>query len=579
MIPRVRLDDLTSLHPSSWEFHVDTGCGRADRLDDVVAVLADAECRAAAGDWVVFVVAYEAAAAFDPAMRTKATPPTGTPFVWWSSFAERRRAERIAPVPTHVIDRHRADNVHPYPKAVEVIRDRIALGDVYQVNMTDRFEGHYEGEPLELYAGLLGVQSCSHGAYIDMGDRVVVSASPELFFRVEGDVISCRPMKGTAPRHPRTTLDRAVGDALTKSVKDRAENVMIVDLLRNDLSRVAVIGTVAVPQLFQLERYETVWQLTSTVTAGLDRSVGLVDLLRALFPCGSITGAPKISAMHIIDELEDRPRGVYCGTIGVLAPPGHEPRIECSVPIRTAVLDPAEHTFVYGAGGGVTWSSDPDAEDDEVRHKARILTRSHRQFQVLETLRLNSAGPLHADLHLDRMGQTAEWFGFTFDQPVLQAQLIAMRSDDLPERLRVLLEPDGTVTVERHPLVVDDRPVRLAIDSEVTRSDDPFSCHKTTYRRHYDDARRRHPGADDVVLVNEHGHAIECTIANLAYRIGGAWFVPPLDDGGLAGIGRSMALHAGRVTERSIVATHLARCEELAVINDLRGWRTAVIGR
>ncbi|MEO6122832.1 MAG: aminodeoxychorismate synthase component I [Ilumatobacteraceae bacterium] len=577
MSPRVRLDDLSSPNPSSWEFHEETATGRAECLADVTCVLVDAERRAAAGDWVVFVISYEAAGAFDPALRTKPAPPDGTPVVWWSSFAERRRTDRVAPVASHVIDRHRAINVHSYPEAVEMIRDRIALGDVYQVNMTDRFEGHYEGEPIDLYAGLLGVQSCSHGAYIEMGERVVASASPELFFRVEGDVISCRPMKGTAPRHPRTDLDRQIGDALTKSVKDQAENVMIVDLLRNDLSRVAELGTVVVPHLFQLERYETVWQLTSTVTAGLARRVGLVDLLRALFPCGSITGAPKISAMHIVDELEQQPRGVYCGAIGVLAPPGHEPRIECSVPIRTAVLNPAEHTFVYGAGGGITWSSEPDAEDDEVRHKARILTRSHRRFQILETLRLDSNGPVHADLHMTRMGETAEWFGFDFDRLSLQSQLASLRADDVSQRLRLLLDSNGVIAIEHHPLIVDEGPVLVSIDTEITRSDDPFSCHKTTYRRHYDEARRRHPDADDVVLVNERGHAIEATIANLAYRIGGDWFVPPLDDGGLAGIGRHVALGDCRVSERPIRAADLARCDELAVINDLRGWRRAIL--
>ncbi len=578
--PTVRLDDLSSDHPSSWEFHHISAHGRAEHLDDVIPQLAAGEVRANVhGEWVVFVVAYEAAAAFDVAMRTKAVPPLGTPFVWWASFAERHVAPPIDAVPTTVVDRHRSSNTVEYPVAVEVIRDRIQLGDVYQVNMTDRFRGTFEGDPFDVYAGLIGVQSCSHGAFLDMGERVVASASPELFFRVDGDTISCRPMKGTAPRHPRPDIDRSVGAALSCSAKDQAENVMIVDLLRNDLSRVSVIGSVEVPELFCLERYETVWQLTSTVRAQLLPGLSLTDLLSALFPCGSITGAPKIAAMRIIDELEAEPRGLYCGAIGVLAPLGHEPRIECSVPIRTAVLDPATKSFVYGAGGGITWSSEPSAEDDEVRHKARILTRSRRQFKLFETLRLDGGGPLHLDEHLDRLEQSADWFGFIFDRSAIQRATGSAKSVET-ERMKILLAPDGSWSIEREPLTEttasrSESPVLLAIDTETTQSDDPFCCHKTTFRRHYLEAIARHPGVDDVVMVNEFGHAIETTIANLAYRLGEQWFVPPLSDGGLAGIGRRVALRDGSIQERSIAAVDLAVCDELAVVNDLRGWRTA----
>jgi para-aminobenzoate synthetase/4-amino-4-deoxychorismate lyase len=552
--------------------------GRAGRLKDVRPQLAlfDSTCEAVDG-WGVFVLAYEAAPAFDPAMRTHARPPEGTPYLWWAVFGERRPVPPLAAIASRVTGRQRAANRLAYPNAVDDIRARIERGEVYQVNHTDRFHGTYTGTPFDMYAALVGVQSCAFGAFVDMGSAVIASASPELFFTIDGATITCRPMKGTAPRHPRAELDDAVGTALVDSVKDRAENVMIVDLLRNDLSRVASLASVAAPRLFALERYETVWQLTSTVTAELAPGVDLDAVLGALFPCGSVTGAPKIAAMGVIAELEAEPRGVYCGTIGVTGPPSEGRAVTSSVPIRTAVLDPAAATFVYGAGAGITWSSDREHEDDEVRAKARILNRSRRTFDLLETLRLDGAGVHHAEAHLDRMAASARWFGFAFDRTRAAGLLGDLAPSVVVQRVRLTLSPGGALNVAVTPLDPGVVPVRLALDTVATPADDPFCTHKTTYRRHYEQARARHLDADDVVLVNERGEAIETTIANLAFRIGEAWFVPPLTCGGLAGVGRAQALADGRAGERVVLAADLGRCDELAVINDLRGWRPAVL--
>ena len=574
----IRLDDLTR-PAASWLFENPVASGRADSLHEVLGAIREAERRSVDfREWVVVVVAYEAASVFDPAMRTAPCPPPGTPFVWWQSFAERTPAPPLVHGETRVVSRERQPGRIGFPDAVRVVRDRIAAGDVYQVNVTDRFVGSYVGTPLEMYSALVGVQRAAFAAYIEMDDRVVASASPELFFHWSGDTLTCRPMKGTAERKPRPAADAIAADDLRSSSKERAENVMIVDLLRNDLGRLARTGSVRVPELFALERYETVWQLTSTITAEVDESTQLTDVLGALFPCGSVTGAPKIAAMQIIDDLETTPRGVYCGTIGLLNPQGHQPRAVFSVPIRTAVLDPATSTYEYGAGGGITWSSTPEAEDEEVRSKARILTRSHRAMELLETLRNDNHGLRHVVDHLDRMERSADWFGIPFDRDHASEQLAAIPPIEGAERIRLLLSPDGRLTAERH--VLDSAPdaVVLTIDNEVTRSDDPFCCHKTTWRRHYERARARHPSADDVVLVNELGHAIETTIANLAYRRAGRWYCPPLADGGLAGVARLHAIADGTLTERSISASELSECGELAVLNDLRGWRTAHLG-
>jgi para-aminobenzoate synthetase/4-amino-4-deoxychorismate lyase len=245
------------------------------------------------------------------------------------------------------------------------------------------------------------------------------------------------------------------------------------------------------------------------------------------------------------------------------------------VPIRTAVLDADRGTYDYGAGAGITWSSSPEAEDAEVRAKARILTRSHRPLALLETLRNDEHGLLHVADHLDRMAASARWFDIPFSRPAFERRLGDLPAAGAPERVRLLLQRDGTLEVQRAPLDPAPDPVRLAVDVVVTRSDDPYCCHKTTWRRHYEQARERHRDADDVVLVNERGNAVECTVANLAYRIGEHWYVPPLSDGGLPGIARRQAVTSGAVAERSIAATDLTACDELAVLNDLRGWRSA----
>ncbi|MGE4428220.1 MAG: bifunctional chorismate-binding protein/class IV aminotransferase, partial [Solirubrobacteraceae bacterium] len=533
-----------------------------------------------------------------------------------------------------------------YPDLVEEVRQRIARGEVFQVNVTDRFDGRLDGDPERAYATLIGAQRAAHGALLDLGDgTVVASASPELFLRWEDDEIVCRPMKGTAARRPRPVDDLAARDALRSSAKDRAENVMIVDLLRNDLSRLTAAprpgdrpGDVEVVSLCDVERYETVWQMTSTLRARVRPDVTLVDVLAALFPCGSVTGAPKIAAMAAIARLEEHPRGVYCGAMGTLAPLGEGPRALLSVPIRTAVLDVAAGTYSYGAGAGITWSSDPGREDAEVEDKTRILTAGPRTFDLLETLRQDADGLHHRDRHLDRMAASAAWFGRPFTRDAAREALDALPPVTAPHRVRLLTDADGRGRVEALPLGVDapsqvdigpppvwsadsrshvepgppgagpggatpaardddrtptvrddvrrrlpavdgggQRPVRLALDTAITRSDDPFCCHKTTWREHYDAARARHSDADDVLLVNEYGHVIETTIANLVYRRDGRWWTPPLADGGLAGVGRAVTVERGLAVERPLPADELDRCDALGLVSALRGFRAAVL--
>jgi para-aminobenzoate synthetase / 4-amino-4-deoxychorismate lyase len=353
--------------------------------------------------------------------------------------------------------------------------------------------------------------------------------------------------------------------------------VMIVDLLRNDLSRVAQVGSVRVPSLFEAERYETVWQLTSTVAVTPKPATTLVDVFAAAFPCGSITGAPKASAMSIIAELEGRPRGVYCGAIGVLAPPGHGARATFSVAIRTAVIDPASKLLIYGVGGGITWSSDPVAEDAEVVAKARVLSERRPPMQLLETMYLGPNGVRNKSLHLQRLLDSAAWFGFDANEMHISRKLDELGMPTEPHRVRLLLDRDGNPTVEMFVLSDGPAVVRVVVDHQIVRSDDVFCLHKTTNRSVYEAARARHPGVDDVILINERGEVVETTIANLLYRLGDSWFTPPLSSGGLDGVGRATELAIGRVSERVLFAAELPACDELAVVSSLRGVRRAEI--
>ena len=417
---------------------------------------------------------------------------------------------------------------------------------------------------------------------MDLGRYRVLSASPELFFRLDGDTITTKPMKGTAPRGRWPEEDEKIRASLRGSVKDRAENAMIVDLLRNDIGRVARMGSVRWSDVFEAERFETVWQLTSTVSATLRPDAGLADIFGALFPCGSVTGAPKVSTMRAIAELEDSPRGVYCGTVGYLAPfnePG--PRARFNVAIRTVVHDSTTGAAEYGVGGGITWDSRAAAEYDEVLAKARVLTARRPPFRLLETL-LHEPGKGYRRLdgHLARLRASAAYHGFDFDEATVLAALQreAGRFPSKAARVRLLLDRRGRVEVGGAPMPRTAEPVRLAIHAEhPVDPADPFLFHKTTLRDVYEEAKERHPGADDVVLVNTRGEATETTIANLAVRIGDDWFTPPLDSGLLPGCERQALLEEGKLAERQITVQQLREASELVVFSSVRPWRKAVL--
>ncbi len=582
-----RFDDLTGASPS-FRLVEPVGVLEATRAGEVVGTIEAAEAATGRGLWVAGFVAYEAAPGLDPDLVVRARalddPFAALPLAWFAMFERAEETTLPLPrddgvgaaaegtwIPTTPRDR--------YESSVDRIRELIAAGETYQVNHTMRLRSRVEGDPRGLYRDLCYAQRGAFSAYLDLGRYRILSASPELFFELRDGAIVTKPMKGTAPRGRWPEEDRAVAERLLASAKDRAENAMIVDLLRNDLGRISRTGSVTWADVFQAERYETVWQLTTTVSSELESGVGVAGVFRGLFPSGSVTGAPKVRTMQIISELEDSPRGIYCGAVGYLAPDGSgHPRARFNVAIRTVTVDTASGTAEYGVGGGITWDSDAEAEYEEAVAKTRVLTARRPGFELLETMRHDAAdGTRHLDRHLRRLSESADYFGFRYDETEVReaVEKAVASAPATPCRVRFALTKDGTARVVCTPLASDPDVVRVALDDVPQDPRDVFLFHKTSRRERYEEARRRHPDADDVVLVNDRGEVTESTIANVAVRTDGRWVTPPIGSGLLPGIGRAVALEEGALVEAPVTIEDLRSSEELALISDTRGWRRA----
>jgi para-aminobenzoate synthetase/4-amino-4-deoxychorismate lyase len=518
-------------------------------------------------------VCYEASAAFDPALVTHPGGPL--PLVCLGLFRAPERLDRLpdagTPGPRHAWAF--VGTRQEYLAAIAAIKVEIAAGNTYQVNYTVRQRADGIQDAWDLF--LTTASDAPYAAYIECGDHAIVSASPELFFELDGDKLRCRPMKGTAARGMTTAEDREKRRALHESAKDRAENVMIADMVRNDLGRIAVPGTVAAEALYAIEKYRTVWQMTSTVSASTRASVA--DIFCALFPSASVTGAPKVASMKLIAALEDSPRQVYTGAIGYIAP--HR-RARFSVAIRTAVVDRKTRTGVYGVGGGIVWDSDAEDEYQECLNKARVLGTSvpEKDFSLLETM-LWSSGDGFALLpeHLERLEGSAEYFDFSFDRVAIEMRLAAVGDTLSPaakHRVRLLLRRNGSVEIETQPAppVGEDHHLRLALATSPVNTRDPFLYHKTTRREVYEQALAAADDCDDVLLWNEEGNLTESSIGNVVLRLGRALWTPPVSCGLLAGTFRRQLLRENAIRERTLGVHELADAEAIYLINSVRGW-------
>jgi para-aminobenzoate synthetase/4-amino-4-deoxychorismate lyase len=476
-----------------------------------------------------------------------------------------------------------------FSAALARIHDYIAAGDTYQVNYTYRLRFDAFGGIHALYARLRGRQPVPYGALIALDDgSAVLSLSPELFVRHSGGVLTARPMKGTAPAAPAAQQAENVLRAthLAADPKNRAENLMIVDLLRNDIARVAVTGSVEVPALFEVRRYTSVLQMTSTITAQLRDDATLPDIFDALYPCGSITGAPKRRSMEIIRELEPDPRGVYTGAIGWFDPhdDGKIGDFCMSVPIRTLTLQPQGADGVrhgeMGVGAGIVFDSDASDEYAECQLKARFLTGLQNDFEIFETMRATPAGGVrHRERHLQRLAASAAYFGFPWDAKAADAYLdtacAMLEPQHAAYRLRLALSPSGAFSVQHAPLSPLAEPVRVLLAEDNTSSSDLFLRHKTSIRQRYDAAWREAEaqGAFDTLFFNERGELTEGGRSNVFIRIDGRWLTPPLSAGVLPGVMRSVLLDDPdwQASEAAITRTMLDAADEVVLCNALRG--------
>lgn len=455
-----------------------------------------------------------------------------------------------------------------YGEAIEAIRSLIAAGDVYQINFTYRVDFESKCGPWRLFAALCHRHPVPYAAFVNTGSEQIVSLSPELFFRIRGKQIVVKPMKGTADRGLTSEDDAKQGKALEAREKDRAENVMIVDLMRNDLGRICHAGSVRTTRLFEAERFPSIWQMTSTIEGELRDDCSPKSIVKALFPSGSVTGAPKIRAMEVISELESSKRGVYTGAIGYFAPN----QAQFNVAIRTAEV--RDGRGLMGVGSGITYDSSATAEWKECESKASFLTQSTPDFQIIETLRWEESYWLLEE-HLERMRASADYFGFLFDERTLRGALQRLETqfDGQRQRVRLLLSQNGSLDVE-HSRLDTACFGRVRLSAHRTVRNDRFLYHKTTQRKMHNQelAAARSANCDDALFFNERDELTEGTIHNVFLVKDGAWRTPAVTCGLLAGTYRAYFLKNHPDAREAILTLRdLTSADAIYLCNSVRG--------
>ncbi|HEV2510667.1 aminodeoxychorismate synthase component I [Bosea sp. (in: a-proteobacteria)] len=574
-----------------------SGAGRALLFADPAEIVSATEPAAIAGAFARIeaglkrglhaagFLSYELGYAFEPRLAGLLPGEPRLPLLWFGLFEAPRS---IAPAE---LDRAFAMRCPPplddlafgldeagHAVAVQRVLDYLHAGDAYQVNLTFPIRFRYPGDPLALYGALRASQPVAYGGIVATGEASILSVSPELFIETADGRAVTRPMKGTAARGVDAQADEAAKAALRADPKQRAENLMIVDLLRNDLSRISEQGSVEVPALFSVETYPGFHTLTSTVTSRLRPGLSLFEQMQALFPCGSVTGAPKLRAMEIIRELEAAPREIYTGSLGMIAPNGD---LGFNVAIRTATLLPGGEG-VYGVGGGIVVDSRPAEEYAECRLKARVLTDLAEDYGLIETLRW-SRGYVRLALHLERLAASATALGFRFDREQLLGQLGEIEvsfSVEEERRVRCELRRDGTLQITTAPMPIPaDNALRIAIASHRVDAGDPFLRHKTTRRMIYERAfaEAAAQGCDDALLLNRQGFVTETSRSTIFVERDDVQLTPPLGHGLLPGVLRRELIETGAAREAPLRLDDLRQAGRWFVGNSLRGLQRAEI--
>ncbi|TNE59641.1 MAG: aminodeoxychorismate synthase component I [Alphaproteobacteria bacterium] len=556
--------------------------------EDLPAAFQELTQAQAEGLYLAGFLSYEAGYALEPKLQSHLAPQTEFPLLWFVAYKtvqplapgevdnnlSRSESAELTPLNAELTPRH-------YQSKILQVQDLIRAGDIYQANFTYRAHGKLQGTPAALYRRLRRAQPVAYSAFIESDNWSVLSLSPELFFDISDGLITSRPMKGTAPRTLLPQEDAAARTALQKDPKQRAENLMILDLIRNDLARISEAGSVKVPERFSIETYRTVHQMTSTVTAQMSAGKSIEDILRALFPCGSVTGAPKIRAMEILADLETSPRGLYTGAIGFIDPNGH---MTFNVAIRTLILSRETERLWQveaGVGGGIVADSTPEGEWAECQTKLSYLNLAKDEgedFKLLETLRWSAQGGLDLyQRHIDRLKTSAAFFAFAFDSAALDREINSrLQGLEVPEAMvRLLLERSGNLEVDIRPLsTTEDEVWTFALAKNPVSSNDPFLYHKTTRRGVYDRALasvQADGPCDEVLLFNEKGFLTEGSRTNLFLKINGQLLTPPLRQGVLDGTLRRELLETGKAKEQDLTPKDLEGAEAIYFGNSVRG--------
>ncbi|MGG5254092.1 aminodeoxychorismate synthase component I [Neobacillus sp. SM06] len=542
----------------------------AHTLEEVLPSLQLVQEAVEQGYYAAGFLSYESAAAFDSAYKVK--PESSMPLLWFGLF-DQPVSQPLSSLGMYTLSEWNPSvSMEEYDQAISKIKKAIENGITYQTNYTIRLTSQFEGDDVAFFEKLKRGQASNYCAYINTGEHSILSASPELFFHLKENKLTTRPMKGTVKRGKTVKEDQTNASWLYHSEKNRAENVMIVDLLRNDLGMLAEPGSVTVSKLFEIEQYPTVHQMTSTISARLPEKTRLADIFQALFPCGSITGAPKMSTMEIIKNLETSPREVYCGAIGFITP---QKEAVFNVPIRTVWIDHHSGKAVYGVGGGITWDSTPEGEYHEILTKAHLLKEDRPDFQLLESFLLDNGKVFLLDKHLKRLEQSAHYFGYPFDLESVKGkinQFVRLNHHGL-FKIRLLAAKDGSTTIEGQSIRMLEPALKVMLAPEPVDQTSPFLYHKTTNRAIYEKFQKQKP-ADvfDVLLWNEDGEVTEFTNGNVVAELDGELWTPPIQSGLLAGTFREMLLETGEIQEKTITVSDLQKCCKIWFINSVRKW-------
>lgn len=561
-------DEVLLKNNTAWQHYSNPHCIiSVTSTNEVLDALREIEKLVNKNNWhAAGFVSYEAAPAFDSALQIQNAD--GFPLIWFGLYPEPRTLTAIevfnALKELPVLNWKADVDQQSYTAAIEKIKNYIAHGNTYQVNYTMRLDSEFSGKGWDLFLHLAQYQN-KYAGYINTGQYEICSASPELFFKLDGEKIYSLPMKGTVKRGRTTLEDKEQAEWLHKSQKNRAENVMIIDMVRNDLGRIAEIGSVQVPELFKVEKYPTLFQMTSVVQAKTLASI--TEIFSALFPCASITGAPKISTMNIIAELETTPRKIYTGSIGYISP---NRKAQFNVAIRTILVDRENKSAEYGIGGGIVWDSTSTDEYSEALLKAQIITKGAQEFSLLETLLWTPPeGYFLLEKHIERINDSAEYFDIPFSKELLNELLDeTQRKLTSPQRIRLLLDRFGKFTTEAKDLPLQKNNFVIKLADKPIDSSNSFYFHKTTRRDIYPQLGEY----SDVLLYNEKNELTEFTIGNLVAEIDGKLVTPPISCGLLAGTFRSHLLETGQIEERIIDKDALKNFPKLFLINSVRKW-------